>query len=76
MWKQAILLILIAFGLKLILDFIIIIKDNKPDTNNLNNNNNVYDQDFMVSKIKNENKLYLAILGNIYDVETGAKVII
>ena len=30
----------------------------------------------MVSKIKNENKLYLAILGNIYDVETGAKVII
>jgi hypothetical protein len=75
MWKQAILLILIAFGLKLILDFIIIIKDNKPDTNNLNNNN-VYDQDFMVSKIKNENKLYLAILGNIYDVETGAKVII
>ena len=75
MWKQAILLILVAFGLKLILDFIIIINDDKPDTNNLNNNN-VYDQDFMVSKIKNENKLYLAILGNIYDVETGAKVII
>lgn len=70
MWQKVLIVITIAIGLKCLNDFVFK-NDSKLD---LNQNINVYNLDFIASKASNDNKLYLSILGNIYDVEKGSKV--
>lgn len=68
MYRKAILVVVLALAFKYLKDFF-----QKSDSNLdlfQDKQSTVYDLDY----IQTEGKLYLAILGNIYDVEKGAKV--
>lgn len=76
MWKKAFAILIISLSAKYLYDFLLNDDTNLSREKNKNNDNNknVYNLEFIMTKTNKDNKLYLAILGNIYDVEKGSKV--